>query len=318
MANILSIPICGGVDASINTGVPFCDVIRKQPAALILVDGGLELAAADMASITTVVTFVKTATRASRGVRAYPILSLSNFEDKSKEATKAAIGNLSIQEITMQEGIPSFTFEHYKGELFHNQLSKAQNAGLKMFIVDSAYVMYGTKTSSGNLAGFTLAEFYVQLAKFATATTPAKYPFDVTLESITEYKDNLTFVQLDKTIMNISGNRDTKLTLVSQAANVAHVSVITGGTNLGDRYPTQLAATAAWVATNKQTGASVTITSVTYDSNAKDYIVTVDSTAYTSLSTGQKMTINLAAPAALTALGVDGFESTGGVDITKP
>lgn len=315
--DLLSLPNCGGSTGTFNSGFPLCDVIRKAPKALLLLDAGVGFNSTNRASISALVTAIKTATRAARGSRVYPIMSLSNFEDTSKAPTKAALGNLSIQEITMQEGVPSFTFEHYKGDLFHNQLAKAQNANLTLMIIDSAYVIYGTKTAGGLFAGYSLAEFYVQLAKFANASTPAKYPFDVTLTDITEYKENLAFVQLDSTLLNISGNIDVDLTLGAQVTNVGKI-VLTGrgGKNLGDLYPTELAAAAAWVVTNKQSGAGVTITSVSYDATNKWFVVTTDSTAYSALTSGQKFTINLAAAAALSALGVDGFESTGGVDIT--
>lgn len=318
MADILNLPNCGGSTGTFNSGFPLCDVIRKAPKALLLVDSGVEFTTGEMASVASLVTAIKTKTRAARGGRVYPIMSLSNFEDKSKEATKAAIGNLSIQEVTMQEGIPSFAFEHRKGDLYHRQLANAENANLKLLIIDDAYVIYGTKTAAGKLGGFSLAEFKTQLAKFANASTPSKYPFDVTLNSITEYKENLAFVQLDSTVLGISGNNDVSLALVAQIANLAKISVTAkGGVNLGTLYATELAAVGAWVATNKQTGAAFTITSVAYDATLGTYNVTVDNTAYTALAVGNKVTINLASAAALSALGVDGFESAGGVDITK-
>lgn len=318
MADILNIPAGSGATSTFNSGFPLLDVIRKAPKALILVDSGVEFDSADRATIETLVDAIKAATRAARGSRVYPIMSLSNFEDKSKEPTKGAIGNLSIQEVTMQQGVPSFTFQHYKGELFHKQLAKAQNANLLLMIIDENYVLYGTVTSGNNLAGFSLAEFYVQLAKFATASEPAKYPFDVTLNDITEYKENLGLVQLDATVLNISGNRDVVLALGAQAVNVAKVLAIsTGGKNMGDTYSTELAVVGAWTATNKQTGASMTITSVSWDSANSRFNITVDTTLYTALGSGDEVTIDLADAAALSALGVDGFESTGGVDIVK-
>lgn len=318
MASILNIPAGSGATSTFNSGFPLLDVIRKAPKALILLDSGVEFDDSDMADIETLVDAIKDATRDDRGSRAYPIMSLSNFEDKSKEPTKAAIGNLSIQEVTMQQGVPSFTFQHYKGELFHKQLAAAQNANLKLMIIDENYVLYGTVTSDGKLTGFSLAEFYVQLAKFATASEPAKYPFDVTLNDITEYKENLGLVQLDSTVLNISGNRDVVLSLEAQATNVAKVKAIaTGGKNLGDNYSTELAVVGAWTATNKTTGAPITLTSVSWDATNERFNITVDSTAYTALGSGTKVTIDLADAAALSALGVDGFESTGGVDMTK-
>lgn len=318
MADLLNLPNCGGSTGTFNSGFPLCDVIRKAPKALLLLDAGVGFNAADRATVASLVAAIKTATRAPRGSRVYPIMSLTNFEDTSKEATKAAIGNLSIQEITMQEGVPSFTFQHRKGDLYHRQLANAENSNLTLMIIDDAYVIYGTQTPGGLFAGYSLSEFKAQLAKFANASTPSTYPFSVTLDSITEYKENLAFVQLDSTVLGIGGIIDTVLTLDSQAVNVANIKVIgTGGKNLGDLYATELADIDAWEAKNVQTGAPFTITSVTYNSTTKYFIVTVDSTAFAALTANDKVSINLVDVAALKALGVDGFESTGAITIVK-
>lgn len=324
MADIANKPSGGSTTSNFNSGLPMADIIRKQPKMLILHDNGFFITPGDRGSISSVVAALKTSTRAPRGGRSYPIVSISNFEDSSTEAVKAAIGNLSNQEITMQEGIPAFGFRHYKGELFQKQLAAAENANLRLFIVDTGNVLYGTETSNGNLTGFTMAEFKAQLAKFATASDPSQYPFNIVLDSITEYKDNLMFIQLDSSISNISGIVDVNLNTTdappAQTTNVIRVSPIgRGGKNLGSipAYATALAATAAWVGKNAQTSATVTLTSVTWDGANGQFVITTDSTAYTALTPGQKFTVDLVTPAALLALGVDGFESLGPVTLTK-
>jgi len=322
MADILNLPNCGGSTSTFNSGFALCDVIRKAPKALLLLDSGVEFDLADRASIAVLTAAIKAATRAARGARVFPIMSITNFEDTSTEPTKAAVGNLSISQITMQQGIPAFTFQHYKGDLYHQQLSKAENANLKLMIIDAAYVLYGTKTSGGNLTGYSLTEFYAQLAKFATASEPAKYPFNVVLDSIIEYKENLAMVQLDATILNISGIVDVDLNTAGapmvQTTNVAKISPIgRGGKNIGLLYPTELAVVGAWSAVNSQTGAPFTITSVAWDAVNNRFNATLDSTAYTALTSGNKVTVDLTTSAALLALGVDGFESLGPVTLTK-
>lgn len=322
MADILNVPNCGGSTSTFNSGFALCDVIRKEPRVLLLVDSGVEYNLAARASVATLVAAIKASTRATRGSRVFPIMSLSNFEDQSTAPTKAAIGNLSIQQITMQQGVPAFSFQHRKGELFHQQLSRAENANLKLFIIDRAYVLYGTKTAGGNLTGFTLSEFYAELAKFATASEPSKYPFNVTFDSITEYKENLAVVQLDSTILNISGIVDVDLNTAGaqmvQATNIAKITPVgRGGKNIGVLYPTELAVVGAWTVINVQTDAVTAPTSVAWDSVNLRFNVTTDSTAYAALSTGQQLKVNLATTAALTALNVDGYESLGPVIMTK-
>jgi len=322
-SDILNLPNCGGADSTFNSGYALCDVIRKAPKGLLLHDSGVEYDLAERESIATLVAAIKEDTRAPRGARVYPILALVNFEDTSTEPTKAAVGNLSIAEITMQEGVPSFVFQHRKGDLYHRELTRAQNANLKLMIIDDAYVLYGTKTAGGNLTGYSLSEFYVQLAKFATASEPSKYPFNVVLESIIEYKENLAIVQLDATIFNISGNVSVDLNTpgapMVQAANVANITPIAlGGKNIGLTWPTQLAMVGAWKVTNAQTGAVAPPTTVAWDTAKQWFIVTTNATAFGALTAGEKQYVDLATCAELAALGVDGFESLGPVTMVKP
>lgn len=315
MADLLNIPNCGGINSTFNSGDPLCDVIRDKPYMLILLDAGVGFNAAERASVTTFVAALKAKTRAPRGSRAYVIKDLTNFADTSAAPGKASIGNLSTQQITITDAIPSFDFEHRKGELFHKQLTTAENASLTLMIVDAKYLVLGTVNSGGLLTGFSLNEFYVGLPKFANASTPANYPFSIALASITEYKENIGLFQADATIVSVSGINNVALSLFSQVTNVANIKLVsTGGKDIGSMYSTELAAIGAWNSTNDQTGAPGTITSVTWNAGGY-FVVTTDSTEYAALTAGQKLDINLASTAALSALAVDGFESTGYVQI---
>lgn len=317
MSDLLNVPNCGGAASTFNSGDPLCDAIRGIPYMLILLDAGVGFNASERTSIAAFVTALKAKTRAPRGSRAYPIKGLTNFEDTSQAPQKAAIGNLTNQQITTQDAIPSFDFQHRKGEFFQKQLTKAENANLTLIIVDKNYLVLGTVTAGNLLTGFSLSEFYVGLPKFATSSTLSNYPFSVALKDLTEYKENLGLFQADSTIVNASGNNNVDLALVSQAANVANISLIsTGGKNLGSLYPTELADGALWTATNEQTKADVPITSVTYNA-AGYFVVTVDATAFGALTVGDKVSINVVSAADLSTAGVDGFESTGPVDIVK-
>lgn len=320
--DILNLPNCGGVTSTFNTGVNLCDIIKDIPFGLLLMDAGVEFDAADRADVDTFVAAIKTATRAARGARVYPLWDLVNFEDQTKEPQRGQVGNLSTSDIKLVDAVPGFKFGHYKGELFHAKLSKAERERLRLIIIDQNYAVYGTKKASGAMTGFSLNEFSVDPSKFATPQGAAQYPFNVVLASLLEYKDNLAFVQADSTLGNISGLVDVNLAQFNLASNVVKVSVKADGDqqNLFDLYATELAAAGAWVLKNKQTGATVSITSVSAaDTANKVWAITMDNTAWTALNSGDFFTLDLNTAAILSATYlVDGYESTGLIEIEKP
>lgn len=319
--DILNLPNCGGVTGTFNSGVNLCDIIKDIPYGLLLMDSGVEFSEAERADVETFVAAIKTKTRAARGSRVYPMWDLVNFEDTTKEATRGTVGNLSTSDIKLVDAVPGFKFGHYKGELFHQKLSKAERERLRLMIIDQNFAVYGTKKASGAMTGYSLNEFSVDPSKFATPQGAAQYPFNVVLASLLEYKDNLAFVQTDATLANISGLVDVNLSLFNQASNVMKVRVLTDGDqqDLYDLYDTELGVVGAWTLINKATGASITITSVTLDATNNAWIITIDNTAWTALASGAKVLLNLAAASVLSATYlVDGYESTGTLEITKP
>lgn len=319
MSSQINIPNCGGATSTFNIGVPLCDVIRDIPYGLIFLDSGVTFNEAETTTVAAFVTAVKTATKAARGSRAYPMWDLKNFEDKSKEATKGTLGNLSNTEIQLVDGIPSFSFTHRKGDLFHKLLVKAETANLKVMIVDKKYVVYGTVTSGGELTGYTMAEFKAGLPKFQTPGAASSYPFDITLESITEYKENLGFMQADSTLVGAAGLRDVVLS-ASVAGSVLSVGLVaTGGTNIATLFATELLQTAAWSVVKTVGGGTPTI-SPAYNSTTGKIDITLSGATWTGAVTNDAFTVNLVAAATLAGLGspIDGYESTGAVSFLKP
>lgn len=319
--DILNLPNCGGVTGTFNSGVNLCDIIKDIPFGLLLMDTGVEFNEASRADVATFVDAIKDATRAARGSRVYPIWDLVHYEDATKEATRGTVGNLSTSDIKLVDAVPGFKFGHYKGELFHQKLSRAERERLRLMIIDQNYAVYGTKKAGGAMTGFSLNEFSVDPSKFATPQGAAQYFFNVVLASILEYKDNLAFVQADSTLGNISGLIDVNLSQFSLASNVVKVKILTDGDqqNLFDLYDTELANVGAWTLFNKQTGAAITITSVAVDNTNKVWTVTIDNTAWGLLGSGDKVDLDLAAAAVLSATyNVDGYESTGPLVVTKP
>lgn len=320
MADILNIPNCGGTTGTFNSGIPLCDVLRKQPLGLIGLDAGVGFTAGQRASLSAFLTELRVKVRAARGSRAYPMWALTNYEDKTKEPTKAALGNLTNGEITTADGIPAFGFQHRVGELFHKKLMEAQSAGLTWLIVDSNYVVYGTL--DGTLfRGFTLSEFYVGAPKFGNQGQASVYPFDMTLASMTEFKENLGIIQASSAIAGITGIRDVTLSvhtaLATSTIKVALTAI--GGTNIAKLFSTELIQAGAFTLVKDADGSTGTVTA-TYDSTNEVMSLVLSGASWSTATTGQTFKLNLAASSVLAGLAspIDGYESTGALTVTKP
>lgn len=318
MADILSIPNCGAASGTQNIGTPICDVIRSIPLGFILLDAGVGFSAAERADLATFTAALKTKTRAARGSRAYPFFKLSNFEDKSKEPTRATAGNLSNTDVITQDGIPAFAFQHRLGDIMHQQLMKFANAGCTLLLVDKKYVVYGT-ISGTTFTGFSLSEFFVGLPKFGSPSALSYYPFEVTLASETEYKESGRFVQGDSTLVTATGIRDVELAATIAVSTLSVTLTALKGKNLTDLYSTELAQTGAWVVKKTSSGLAVTV-SAAFNSGTGKMDLSLSGTPWTGGTSGDAYTVDLVTSAALAALGspIDGYESTGPVTFNKP
>lgn len=320
MASLLNIGVCGA-DGSLATGKPFCDIIKGRMKGVIFADNGVTFSAADLASQTTMTTALQGYARAARGGRMYPIWNLNNFEDKTGDPNRGGVGNLTTKQIITSSPVPAFDIAHSGGELLHKKLLELEVGSYDIFLVDANNVVYGRSTSTtGELAGFKIYQNYVYPSKFIVSDAVNQYRFEVTLDSYQEYRDSASFFVADSAIGSINGINNVVITLFNQTTNVAKLKIVAdGGKNLFDltAIKTALCTAGAIISTNHQTGVAGTITSVVAtDTTNKVFTVTTDSTEYAALSSGQKLDLNLTTPALLYALGIDGFESTGYVQIT--
>jgi hypothetical protein len=216
MADILNIPNCGS-NSQGNTGVDVCDVIRKTMKGIVLTDANVQFSAANRATLDTFMGVLDTATSAARGARIFPINDLVNFEDKSSEATRGSLGNITNAQIDLVDAIPEFEFRHYNGEAYHKKLSRLNSQQPRIFIYDDANQLFGTVDSNGNLKGFSTSQFRTLFAKFGTASEAAQYPFKVVLKSAAEFRDNIGYVICDSRLSALQGLIDVVLSVTNQA-----------------------------------------------------------------------------------------------------
>jgi hypothetical protein len=125
------------------------------------------------------------------------------------------------------------------------------------------------------------------------------------------------YIVLNSGITAAVGLINFQLSKLSNASNVYKIKAIAdGGTDLEPLYGAAMAAL-TWTAVNLQTGAAFTVTSVADDTALDAFTVTFDSTAYTALTSGQKIQLYAPTAAAMDAADVTPYEGIS-VVITKP
>lgn len=307
MADIANLPDCATLETTFNTGVPLCDLIKKKIIGVIFADSGVFFTAAHRASTTAFLTELAAKTTAARGLRVYPLWDIRNFEDQTSEPTKGGVGNLTTAQVTVGDGIPAFQMGYKGGELQHAILTKVEAGRYDVFLVDEAFVVYGTR-SGDNMVGFSTEQIYVNPSKHPVSDYVNQYSFSITFGSMIEYKSNSMFVVTNSGLTAKVGLINVPLSVLSSASNVHKIlAVAAGGTNLQPLYGTAISGL-TWTAVNDQTGAAFTVTGVANNATDDAYNVTLDSTLWTALTVGDTVTISGPSAADLAGASVAPYE----------
>lgn len=315
MADIIGLPSCVSPDTEFNTGVPLCDLIKGRIIGVLFADKGKFFTPTDLATTASTIAAIKTATTAARGGRVYPLWSLLNFEDNTGDPSTGSIGNLTTATIVTQDGVPQFRFGYKGGELQHKVMAAMVSGAYDIFFIDDQYAIYGWKNGA-NVEGYSVLQAYVDPSKFTVADGVNKYSFRVTLSDIKQYRDLSTFVVTNSGVLSAVGLVNVRLSKLSNASNVWKIKVIAdGGTDL---EPLNGAAIAALTWTAKlANGTALTITSTADDTALDAITVTIDSTMYTAMASGDTFQLYGPVASALAGAGVKPYEIISAI-FTKP
>lgn len=305
MADIFDLPSCTSPDTIFNTGVPACDLKKKKILGLIFADRGTVFTAAQCASVATFIAAVETKTTAARGGRVYPFWSLLNFTDNTGEPTKGGLGNLTTAQINVSDAVPVFRFGYAGGEIQHKRLSAIMGGSYDVFFVDSQYAVYGT-ASGADMKGYQCYDIYVPPSKYIVQDAVDQYAIELTLASITEYRDQSRYLIANSTLTAKRGLVNVNLLLVSSTANAHTVTFLAdGGTNLQPLYTTAID-TGNVSAKNLTSGATMTLTSVA--AIGTNYVITIDSTEWTALASGTNVQISFGPASQLASDGITPYD----------
>lgn len=306
-----SVSLCGSVAQ--NTGEILCDVSKGVGKKLFIFNG--EFAEADYATQVAFETKIEEFSKLSKSAanKIFPIPEMQDIVDASEANTEGTLG-LGFTTI-IREGRPAYTIKSFAGSTLAKALRKYNNQTIRFLEYDANGRVWGTKQGT-KFKGY-LGKLFFTGQKLATgqAVEEGIVTYTLSIMDTSEYNDNSYYMDISN-VTSIVGLLDVQLSeAVASVSNVYTIAVkvptskIGESVNLYDQLATLLNDDALWVATNAQTGAAMTITSVTADATNKAFDVTIDSTQHTALGPSDKIILSLAAPNVLDAADVTNIES---------
>jgi len=305
----MSISLCASSVA--NTGAIQCDVAPGIPVALMVWNDSQAITAIEGSQFQA---FLEAASKLSKSAAGklfvFPIVQ--DITDKS-EANKEGSLNQGFKTVLL-EGKPAYDFKVFAGQSLVPQLRKFNNQNVRTLILDANNRVWGVKSGTNFIGA--QAKIFTGGLKFATGQNVEEGVVTISVSYLVaaELNDDAAFGEVDSAA-GIVGLLDANVTDISHSTNVWKIGVEVptaelGATiNLYDTYADEIAVAGLWVAKTGPTyGTTLAITSVAKDTALSCWTVTFDSTAYTALSSGAKIQLNLAAPPTLDAGDVDGIE----------
>lgn len=303
-----------------NGGAPACDKTMGIPRFMIV--GDYEFTSANYASIAAFKAALKAATLVAAGGSGKLIVLpiIANVENTTGENTTGTL-NQGFTEI-LREGFPSFNFGVQVSNNHIQKFRALNNQDLKVFIVDHNLLVWGVVTSLDKFRGFA-SRLFVGGDNFTDGQSSKTQLFAWSTTDVEEFKASSRYFEIDFSVSDYGKLKDVELYEKAAAStNVFNISGRLATGKIGYKldiysdYSTAMANASRFTCVNNQTAAAHTITSVA--TNAGGYwVVTLDSTAWGALASGESVTLNFAAPSVLDAANATGIEGVA-IVLTKP
>jgi hypothetical protein len=301
-----------------NTGSGQCFFDPKIIVGAFLCPKGFEV------DVTTTLqaTLIAATHNITKSARLYPVYDFISPKDNTEQKTIQTF-NTGAKKV-VREGYNDWEFQYVQGGVtLHKHLRKFNGSSYDFLFVDSENRIIGIQGSTASKlraipsdGGF----FWANPWKANDGSKITEYGVQFVFH-VKYLNDLVGFVKADFDVAStVYGLQDVALKV--ETAGVAGSYYVTPkteiGTLLADLYPTALASITEWIASNTTTKAAITILSVALGTNAAGescFKIACD-TSDTDYPTGtDHISFNLVAPAVLQAAGIDGYESTGAVDM---
>lgn len=309
------VSLCGSVGA--NTGKIQCDIRRGKPLIAIL--GSHKFTPSEIATTEAFKAALLANMKLNNGnsEKMFPFPNMNGITNNTAANTEGTLGDGTI--IVLSEGAPGFTAQALVGINTEKQIRKFNSSLVPVIIFDNKGNFWGSEDSDGNFVGtealvFTTGKPYSDGTSVETEVASISFRFT----SAADFFDNAAVVETDMAANQLEGLLDVFLSEASVSnTNVRKISVKVKNASKGkdismfDKYQDELSDVSLWkasVGTTFQT--TLVITSIVKDSTLKAWTITFDSTAYTALTAGAKIKLELVGPEQLDDENVIGIEGS--------
>lgn len=310
-----------------NTGLDACPFDPKNVKGGFFCYPGYVIPAASFANGGLRQQLKNDAMNDNKALRIFPFANFADFKDNSEKPVEEKLGYGDVG--TVRDGIYDHQYRFRIGGLLQSNKYRSRNRGGDWFIfVDNNNVPIGTTaldaTGTPSIGAIPPIEFYQDVMVLNDGKKNAEYwaKFRYQPRYINELVAYSMDVEFD-ILSTILGLQDVVVSVTAGGTSgVYQVTLLAGAAkiNLATLFPTALASASLWTASNNQTGASITISSVALGTgaNAGTFTLTLATTAppYPAGIT-DKVAINIVGPTELATALVPGYESTGAGLCTK-
>lgn len=299
-----------------NTGFGSCFLDMEQIIGAFIVPNGYSLTAAELLAIQASLTADKKV--ATKLARIYPVHGFVGVESGTEDKTVQSFpyGGKKV----VREGDYDWTFQFTEGGLpLHKALrSFNSNGAWSILFYDEKFRLFGTTGSvAGSLYGIPLKMLWANPWTPNDGSNTAMYKLQVVFEP-RYINDALGYAEAGSYLLDVKGLQDAIITKNSwnESTGVVNISIQTqSGTDLSEVYPTELALTAVYKASNASTGAAITISSAVFVSATKSFNVTLATGDSDWPATTEGIIFDLAANSTLESNGIVDFESAGTITL---
>ena len=290
-----------------NVGVPSDDTRLGIVQSILITPIDFSLPKNADGTIDDLQDVLEAATIAESNARIFP---LHGIQGNEKQTVERAIGTSGYgNETVLKDEIKAYRFELDAGVGYSNTLKKLlHNRNMRVYCINERGQIVGTAGPSNSIRG-RYSKIFVSTIDFTDGNDVAGTYLLIDVKDLAPAEANeLEFINPDFAFSTLDGVLDAEIINKGTAAGTVSVQLRENisKVDLTSTYSTELAAAGVWVLTNRETGAVITPSGVTY--SAGDNTIDIA----TGLAPGSYMLrLNTVATSALVAADIKKIEGLG-------